>query len=113
MERTCIERGRHPVNLWLCTGGGYDPLSNKYNLVYNRPPADEGMECDARDVLALQERVLTETATGFPPFRLRTFKDADIASYGDEQAHCRIWPGKVEAQGYFIPGAESTWDVDE
>ena len=32
-----IERGMdgYPVNLWLCTGGGYDPLSNRYNLVYN------------------------------------------------------------------------------
>ncbi|MEE1146300.1 MAG: phage portal protein, partial [Bacteroidaceae bacterium] len=49
-----IERGMdgYPVNLWLCTGGGYDPLSNRYNLVYN---SDRGprmkVECDARDVL--------------------------------------------------------------
>ena len=45
-----IERGAdgYPVNLWLCTGGGYDPLSNRYNLVYNsdRGPRME-VECDA------------------------------------------------------------------
>jgi HK97 family phage portal protein len=84
-----IERGAdgYPVNLWLCTGGGYDPLSNRYNLVYN---SDRGprmkVECDARDVLHFKNVFLTDDYyMGIPTIQY-AFKALSIAATGDEQA---------------------------
>ena len=84
-----IERGfdGYPVNLWLCTGGGYDPLSNRYNLVYN---SDRGprmkVECDARDVLHFKNVFLTDDYyMGIPTIQY-AFKALSIAATGDEQA---------------------------
>ena len=84
-----IERGMdgYPVNLWLCTGGGYDPLSNRYNLVYN---SDRGprmkVECDARDVLHFKNVFLTDDYyMGIPTIQY-AFKALSIAATGDEQA---------------------------
>ena len=84
-----IERGfdGYPVNLWLCTGGGYDPLSNRYNLVYN---SDRGprikVECDARDVLHFKNVFMTEDMyLGIPTIDY-AFKALTIAATGDEQA---------------------------
>ena len=84
-----IERGLdgYPVNLWLCTGGGYDPLSNKYNLVYN---SDRGprmkVECDARDVLHFKNVFMTEDMYMGIPTIDYAFKALTIAATGDEQA---------------------------
>ena len=84
-----IERGLdgYPVNLWLCTGGGYDPLSNRYNLVYN---SDRGprmkIECDARDVLHFKNVFLTEDMYMGIPTIDYAFKTLTIAATGDEQA---------------------------
>ena len=84
-----IERGAdgYPVNLWLCTGGGYDPLSNRYNLVYN---SDRGprmkVECDARDVLHFKNTFLTEDYYMGSPTIDYAFKALTIAATGDEQA---------------------------
>jgi HK97 family phage portal protein len=84
-----IERGidGYPINLWLCTGGGYDPLSNTYNLVYN---SDRGprmkVECDAKDVLHFKNVFLTEDMyIGIPTIDY-AFKALSIAATGDEQA---------------------------
>ncbi len=84
-----IERGidGYPVNLWLCTGGGYDPLSNRYNLVYN---SDRGprmkVECDARDVLHFKNSFLTDDYYMGIPTIDYAFKALSIAATGDEQA---------------------------
>lgn len=84
-----IERGAdgYPVNLWLCTGGGYDPLSNRYNLVYN---SDRGprmkVECDARDVLHFKNTFMTEDYYMGIPTIDYAFKALTIAATGDEQA---------------------------
>jgi HK97 family phage portal protein len=84
-----IERGMdgYPVNLWLCTGGGYDPLNNRYNLVYN---SDRGprikVECDAQDVLHFKNVFMTEDMyLGIPTIDY-AFKALTIAATGDEQA---------------------------
>jgi HK97 family phage portal protein len=84
-----IERGidGYPSNLWLCTGGGYDPLSNTYNLVYN---SDRGprmkVECDAKDVLHFKNVFLTEDMYMGIPTIDYAFKALSIAATGDEQA---------------------------
>jgi len=84
-----IERGLdgYPVNLWLCTSGGYDPLNNRYNLVYN---SDRGprvkMECDARDVLHFKNVFMTEDMYMGIPTIDYAFKALTIAATGDEQA---------------------------
>lgn len=84
-----IERGidGYPVNLWLCTGGGYDPLSNRYNLVYN---SDRGprmkVDCDARDVLHFKNSFLTDDYYMGIPTIDYAFKALSIAATGDEQA---------------------------
>ena len=84
-----IERGAdgYPVNLWLCTGGGYDPLSNRYNLVYN---SDRGprmkVECDARDVLHFKNVFMTDDMYMGIPTIDYAFKALTIAATGDEQA---------------------------
>lgn len=84
-----IERGYdgYPVNLWLCTGGGYDPLSNRYNLVYNSDRGPRMMvECDARDVLHFKNVFLTEDMYMGIPTIDYAFKALTIAATGDEQA---------------------------
>ena len=84
-----IERGMdgYPVNLWLCTGGGYDPLSNRYNLVYNSDRGPRMMvECDSRDVLHFKNVFLTEDMYMGIPTIDYAFKALTIAATGDEQA---------------------------
>jgi HK97 family phage portal protein len=84
-----IERGLdgYPVNLWLCTGGGYDPLSNRYNLVYNSDRGPRMMvECDARDVLHFKNVFMTDDMYMGIPTIDYAFKALTIAATGDEQA---------------------------
>ena len=84
-----IERGfdGYPVNLWLCTGGGYDPLSNRYNLVYNSDRGPRMMiECDSRDVLHFKNVFMTEDMYMGIPTIDYAFKTLTIAATGDEQA---------------------------
>ena len=84
-----IERGfdGYPVNLWLCTGGGYDPLSNKYNLVYNSDRGPRMMvECDAKDVLHFKNVFMTDDMYMGIPTIDYAFKALTIAATGDEQA---------------------------
>ena len=84
-----IERGfdGYPINLWLCTGGGYDPLTNRYNLVYNSDRGPRMMvECDAKDVLHFKNVFLTEDMYMGIPTIDYAFKALTIAATGDEQA---------------------------
>jgi HK97 family phage portal protein len=81
------EPSGYPRYMWLCTGGGYDPLSNTYNLVYN---SDSGprmkVECDARDVLHFKNVFMTEDMYMGIPTIDYAFKALTIAATGDEQA---------------------------
>ena len=84
-----IERGfdGYPVNLWLCTGGGYDPLTNRYNLVYNSDRGPRMMvECDAKDVLHFKNVFMTDDMYMGIPTIDYAFKALTIAATGDEQA---------------------------
>jgi HK97 family phage portal protein len=84
-----IERGMdgYPVNLWLCTGGGYDPLTNTYSLTYNSDRGPRMMvECDARDVLHFKNVFLTDDMYMGIPTIDYAFKALTIAATGDEQA---------------------------
>ena len=77
----------YPKNLWLCTGGGYDPLSNKYNLVYNSDRGPRMMvECDAKDVLHFKNVFMTDDMYMGIPTIDYAFKALTIAATGDEQA---------------------------
>ena len=76
-----------PVNLWLCTGGGYDPLSNTYNLVYNRPGrAAMTINAPAADVLHYKNTFLTDDFYKGVPTIVYAMKALSIAATGDEQA---------------------------
>ena len=84
-----IERRQdgYPRYLWLCTGGGYNPLSNTYELVYNSDRGPKMMvEADARDVLHFKNTFLTEGYYMGIPTIDYAFKALTIAATGDEQA---------------------------
>ena len=73
--------------LWLCTGGGYNPFANTYNLDYN---GENGWvhlnEVPARDVLHFKNVFMTEDYYwGIPTldFAMQSLK---IAATADEQA---------------------------
>ena len=84
-----IERTRtgEPLNLWLCTGGGYNPLDNTYTLVYNSDRGPRMMvETDSRNVLHFKNVYMTEDFyLGIPTIDY-AFKSLTIAATGDEQA---------------------------
>lgn len=84
-----IERGEYDnvLALWLCTGGGYDPITNTYNLVYNseRGPRMK-VQALAKDVLHFKNTFLTDDMyMGIPTIEY-AFKTLTIAATGDEQA---------------------------
>ena len=81
------ETDGYPKYLWLCTGGGYNPVTNRYNLVYNstRGPRMK-VECDAQDVLHFKNVFLTEDMYMGVPTIKYAFKALTIAATGDEQA---------------------------
>ena len=81
------EPSGYPRYLWLCTGGGYDPLSNTYNLVYN---SDRGprmaVQADAHDVLHFKNVFLTDDYyMGIPTLDF-AIKTLSIAATADDQA---------------------------
>ena len=84
-----IERGLdgYPRNLWLCTGGGYNPLNNTYELVYNSNRGPRMLiETDARNVLHFKNVFMTEDYyMGIPTLEF-AFKALSIAATADEQA---------------------------
>jgi HK97 family phage portal protein len=77
----------YPRNLWLCTGGSYNPLNDTYTLVYN---SDRGprirVETDSRNVLHFKNVFMTEDYyLGIPTLEF-AFKALSIAATADEQA---------------------------
>ena len=84
-----IERGEYgqPQAFWLCTGGGYNPLTNTYSLVYNsdRGPRME-VQALAKDVLHFKNVFMTDDYyMGIPTLDF-AFKSLQIAATADDQA---------------------------
>lgn len=84
-----IERGEYgqPQALWLCTGGGFNPITNRYSLVYNstRGPRMR-IEADAKDVMHFKNVFLTDDYyMGLPTLDF-AFKALQIAATADDQA---------------------------
>ena len=84
-----IERGEYGQvqALWLCTGGGYDPITNTYSLVYNseRGPRMK-VQAAAKDVMHFKNTFLTDDMYMGIPTIDYAFKTLTIAATGDEQA---------------------------
>lgn len=82
-----IEReGGWPKNLWLCTGGGYDPISNTYHLVYNRDHMPAKMiDAPAEDVLHFKNIFMTDDFYMGIPTIAYAMKTLSIAATADEQ----------------------------
>jgi HK97 family phage portal protein len=83
-----IEReGGWPKNIWLCTGGGYDPISNTYHLVYNRDHMPAKMiDAPAEDVLHFKNIFMTDDFYMGIPTIVYAMKTLSIAATADEQA---------------------------
>lgn len=77
----------YPRYLWLCTGGGYNPLTNTYSLVYNsdRWPRVK-VDAEAKDVLHFKNVFMTDDMYMGIPTIDYAFKTLSIAATGDEQA---------------------------
>ena len=84
-----IERDRYgdPSALWLCTGGGYDPISDTYSLTYNGlyGPAIRA-QVPSRDVLHFKNVFLTEDMYMGIPMIWAAMNTLSIAATGGEQA---------------------------
>lgn len=84
-----IERGNGgwPENLWLCTGGGYDPLTDTYHLVYNRERLPARMiDAPSEDVLHFKNIFMTDDLYMGIPTILYAMKTLSIAATADEQS---------------------------
>ena len=84
-----IERGDGgwPENLWLCTGGGYDPLTDTYHLVYNRERMPARMiDAPSEDVLHFKNIFMTDDLYMGIPTILYAMKTLSIAATADEQS---------------------------
>jgi HK97 family phage portal protein len=84
-----IERGEfgEVQALWLCTGGGFNPITNTYSLVYNstRGPRMR-IEARAEDVMHFKNVFLTDDYyMGIPTLDF-AFKALEIAATADDQA---------------------------
>ena len=75
-----------PINLWLATGGGYDPINNTYTLTYNRTngPAMKIM-VPASDVLHFKNVFMTEDMYMGIPMIWVAMKTLEISATADEQ----------------------------
>ena len=73
--------------LWLCTGGGYNPYTDRYNITYNGLQGPRIMvEVPSKDVLHFKNVFLTEDYyMGIPTLDF-AFKSLQIAATADEQA---------------------------
>lgn len=80
------ERG-WAINLWLCTGGGYNPMTDTYWLTYNRKnkPAVV-VEAEAEDVLHFKNIFMTDDYYMGVPTIDYAMKTLSIAATADEQA---------------------------
>ena len=86
IQRDYPEYGE-PIALWLCTGGGFNPIMNTYNLVYNSTNGPRmKVTARAKDVLHFKNVFLTDDYyMGLPTLDF-AFKSLQIAATADEQA---------------------------
>jgi len=84
-----IERDQYgdPWNLWLCTGGGYNPLTDTYALTYNRDrgPAVK-INAAASDVLHFKSVFMTEDMYMGLPLIWTAMNTLSIAATGGDMA---------------------------
>ena len=84
-----IERDEYgdPKAMWLCTGGGFNPITNTYSLVYNSEVGPRmKVTADAKDVLHFKNVFLSEGYyMGLPTLDF-AFKSLQIAATADDQA---------------------------
>lgn len=75
-----------PVALWLCTGGGYNPIEDTYILTYNRDhgPAIK-VNTPARNVLHFKNTILDSTMYMGEPVIMYAMKTLSIAATADDQ----------------------------
>ena len=73
--------------LWLCTGGGYDPIADTYNVVYHGLGGPVMMDqVPSRNVLHFKNVFLTQDYYWGIPTLDFAFKSLQIAATADEQA---------------------------
>ena len=73
--------------LWLCTGGGYNPIADTYNVVYNGLGGPKMLDAvPSRDVLHFKNVFLTQDYYWGIPTLDFAFKSLQIAATADEQA---------------------------
>lgn len=84
-----IERDEYldPQALWLCTGGGYNPITDSYTLTYNSGHGAAVMvEAPSADVIHLKNVILTEGMFQGVPVIDFAMKALTIAATADDQA---------------------------
>lgn len=75
-----------PENLWLCTNGSYDCITDSYSLSYNRRYGPALIQAPASDVLHFKNVFLSEDFyMGIPTIRY-AMKALSISATADEQA---------------------------
>ena len=75
-----------PRNLWLCTGGGYDPITNTYSLTYNKEGGAAVLaSAPAEDVLHFKNTFLTDDYYMGEPTVRYAMKTLSIAATADDQ----------------------------
>ena len=73
--------------LWLCTGGGYDPIADTYNVVYNGLGGPVMLpQVPSRNVLHFKNVFMTQDYYWGIPTLDFAFKSLQIAATADEQA---------------------------
>lgn len=75
-----------PESLWLCTGGGYDPITDTYNLTYNGLNGPSiNVNVPSRDVLHFKNVFLTEDMYMGIPMIWVAMNTLALAATGGEQ----------------------------
>lgn len=83
-----IERDEYgdPVYLWLCTGGGYDPITNTYNVTFNREHGPQAiMSVPAQDVIHFKNVIMTDSMYMGRPVIEFAMQALSIAATADDQ----------------------------
>ncbi len=83
-----IERDEYgdPVYLWLCTGGGYDPITNTYNVTFNREHGPQTiMSVPAQDVIHFKNVIMTDSMYMGRPVIEFAMQALSIAATADDQ----------------------------
>ena len=83
-----IERDEYgdPVYLWLCTGGGYDRITNTYNVTFNREHGPQTiMSVPAQDVIHFKNVIMTDSMYMGRPVIEFAMQALSIAATADDQ----------------------------